>query len=389
MTDGGILLRADFLSPVRSAALALLVLLAVPAASSAAPLVCDGSSAVTLFGLDTSTGRMLFSVPPLGGQGGSWLVEVNASGDSARAWTDLPRGLFGGSTGPGPVLAVVPCGASCVQPVRWEHGTWKPLGEALTLPTAANVTLTYDLSGVPWVVAHGPSNTDGYVQAWAFRLKGRDWESRGSLAVTALGEPPALPAPQRKDGILTGSGLFSASGRPEPWVAALPTLARDRQGQVLAVTGTSSAYLSADGVIYLSDDSGKSWRRSLWNPWGTTSTAGLWRQGSDYWVDLPYGDHKGSLRLVWFDRRIPNEEKLILTRLAPGGEWERLAETRSDVRSKNESLLLSQVLVPQADTWFLLSGCAATADGSHLVVRVFDRNGLSSSKLVPLRQGHQ
>lgn len=163
MTDGGILLRADFLSPVRSAALALLVLLAVPAASSAAPLVCDGSSAVTLFGLDTSTGRMLFSVPPLGGQGGSWLVEVNASGDSARAWTDLPRGLFGGSTGPGPVLAVVPCGASCVQPVRWEHGTWKPLGEALTLPTAANVTLTYDLSGVPWVVAHGPSNTDGYV----------------------------------------------------------------------------------------------------------------------------------------------------------------------------------------------------------------------------------
>ena len=386
-------MQADSLVPLRAAkaaTLALLLLLTVPAASPAAtPAICDGNSAITLFGLDTSTGRMLFSVPPLGGQGGPTLVEIDAAGNSARAWTNLPKGLFGGSTGPGPILAVTPCGASCVQPMRWMRGTWEPLGEALTLPTAANVTLTYDMSGAPWIVAHGQLNAEGYLQAWAFRLNGREWESRGGLRVTALGEPSALPAPQRKDGILSGSGLFSASGRPEPWVAALPTLPRDRQGQVVAVTGTSSAYLSADGVVYLSDDSGKSWRRSLWNPWGMTGTAGLWRQGSDYWVDLPYGDHRGSLRLVWFDRRVASEEKLILTRLAPGGEWERLTETRSDVRSKNDSLLLSQILVPRADTWFLLSGCAATADGSHFVVRVFDGNGLSSSKLVPLRQGHQ
>ena len=55
------------------------------------------------------------------------------------------------------------------------------------------------------------------------------------------------------------------------------------------------------------------------------------------------------------------------------------------VKSKNSTFSLSQIVVPQADSWFLLSGCAATADGSGLVVRTFDRNGLSGSKLVPLR----
>jgi hypothetical protein len=280
---------------------------------------------------------------------------------------------------------VLPCGSGCIQPTQWTGAAWQPLGDTLAIPATANVTLTYDMTGTPWVIAHGQADNQGYVTAWAFHLSGQEWESRGSLRVTAVGEPAALPAPQRKDGVISGTGLFSASGRPEPWVAGVPTLPAARRGQVVAVTGTSSAYLSADGVVYLSDDSGKSWRRSLWNPWGLSGTAGIWRQGSDYWVDLPFGDHRGALRLIWFDRRTPAEEKLILTRLAPGGEWERLTEARSEVRAKNSSFSLSQIVVPQADTWFLLSGCAATADGSGLVVRTFDRNGLSGSKLVPLQ----
>lgn len=364
--------------------LLLAALLALSGPAGAAPALCDGSSAVTLFGLDTSTGRMLFSVPLTGG-GNPLLVEVDAAGAQARAYPDSPKGIFGGSTGPGPVLAVTPCGAGCLQPVQWSGGAWQPLGDSLAIPATANVTLTYDMAGIPWVIAHGPADTQGYLKAWAFRLNGRDWESRGSLPVTAVGSPAALPAPQRKDGVVSGTGLFSASGPAEPWVAGLPSLPRDRQGQVVAVTGTSSAYLSADGVVYLSDNSGKTWRRSLWNPWGITGTAGIWRQGSDYWVDLPFGDHRGALRLIWFDRRTPSEEKLILTRLAPGGEWERLSETRSEVKSKNATFSLSQIVVPQTDAWFLLSGCAATADGSGLVVRTFDRNGLSGSKLVPLQ----
>lgn len=360
-------------------------------ALAASPAICDGSSVVTLFGLDTSTGHMLFSVPPRGEQGKPWLVEVDAMGTEARAWPDPPKGLFGGSTGPGQVMAVVPCaGPGCLQPMQWTGEAWQPLGESLAIPAAANITLTYDMTGTPWAIAHGKANPDGYVQTWAFRLNGREWESRGSQPVTALGSPAALPAPQRKDGVITGTGLFSASGRPEAWVAGLPSLPRERQGQIVAVTGTSSAYLSADGVVYLSDDSGKSWRRSLWNPWGLSSTAGIWRQGSDYWVDLPFGDHRGALRLVWFDRRRANDEMLILTRLAPSGDWVRLAEGRSEVRTKSaENLVLSQVAVPQADRWFLLSGCAATAEGSGFVVRVYDGTSLSAAKFLPLKTGRK
>ena len=96
----------------RPASLFLLALLALSGSSAgAAPAVCDGASAVTLFGLDTSTGRMLFSVPPAGG-GNPWLVEVDAAGAQARAHADSPQGIYGGSTGPGPVLADVPARAT-------------------------------------------------------------------------------------------------------------------------------------------------------------------------------------------------------------------------------------------------------------------------------------
>lgn len=372
-----------------AAVLVLGVLLAsLPAA--AAPAICDGSTAVTLLGMDTSSGRMLFAIPPMSDDGKGWLVELDAEGREARAWPAPPKGLFGGSVGPGPVLAVTPCGASCLQPVRWT-GTasgsgWEPLGDPLTAPTAATVTPTYDNTGAPWVILHGASRQDGQVQAWAFRLEGREWQNEGGQTVTAVGQPAALPAPQRKDGVLTGTGLFSSSGRPEIWVVGVPNLPAERRGQLIALTGSSVAYVSADGVVYLSDDSGKSWRRSTWTPWGTRGTAGMWRQGKDYWVDLPFGDHRGALRLVWFDRRRPTEETILLTRLAPSGDWLRLAETRSEVRSKSgEQLPVTQVLVPRGEIWLLLSGCAATAQGSGFVLRSFDGTTLSPSRFIPFR----
>ena len=37
-----------------------------------------------------------------------------------------------------------------------------------------------------------------------------------------------------------------------------------------------------------------------------------------------------------------------------------------------------------ADTWLLLTGCAATAQGSGLVLRVFDGKGVSEARFVPL-----
>jgi hypothetical protein len=355
----------------------------VKARAAAPPTICDGTSAVTLIGIDTTSGHMLFSIPPLRPKEKPWIVELDARASEARAYPDPPQGLYSGSVGPGPVVAAVPCGASCVQPVRWEDGSWSPLGEPLTTPTAANLSTTYDPAGTPWLLLQGASSQDGLVKTWAYALDGREWKSHGAMDVTGVGQPSSLPAPQRKDGVLSGTGLFSASGHPEAWVAGLPDLPAARRGALVALTGSDSAYLSGDGVVYLSDDGGKKWRRSTWTPWGSTGVVGSWRQGTDYWVDLPFGDHQGALRLVWFDRRRPSEERVLLTELTRTG-WIRVAETLSEVRSKNgESMPVTQVLVPHGNAWILLSGCAATANGSGLVLRLFDGREMSAPKLVP------
>ena len=79
---------------------------------------------------------------------------------------------------------------------------------------------TYDLSGAPWFLVFGSAATTaattGQQKVWAFRLEGREWQNRGSMTVAAVGQPAALPAPQSKDGVLAGTGLFSASGLPQP-----------------------------------------------------------------------------------------------------------------------------------------------------------------------------
>lgn len=360
-----------------------LSLAAMPAV--AAPSFCDGTTTLTLIGMDTSTGRTLFSISPSRANTQGWIVELDAAGQEARAYPDDPQGRFSGSVGPGPVVAVRPCGKSCLQPVRWKSGAWEPLGESLTTPTASTVATTYDHSGGAWLLLYAPGATEGRLKAWAFRLEGREWQSRGSLEVAAVGQPQALPAPQRKDGVLTGTGLFSASGLPENWVVGLPAVSAERRGQLIALNGLSAAYVSGDGVVYLSDDSGKAWRRSTWTPWPSTGTVGIWRQGADYWVDLPFGDHRAALRLTWFDRRRQTDEVAVLTRLSPSGEWLRLAEAPGQVKTKSEALPITQVLVPKGDIWLLLSGCAATAEGSGLVLRVFDGKAVSAAKLVPLK----
>jgi hypothetical protein len=356
---------------------------ALPAA--AAPPICDGSTALTLIGMDTASGRTLFSVPPLRDGQPGWIVELDGDGREARAWPDDPKGRYGGSVGPGPVVAAIPCGPSCIQPVRWSAGTWEPLGDSLSAPTASTADPTYDQTGAPWFLLHGVSGKAGQEQAWAFRYEGRDWRNRGSMIVAAVGQPPALPAPQRKDGVLTGTGLFSASGPPETWVTGLPGIKVERRGQLIALTGTSAAYVSGDGVVYLSGDSGKTWRRSTWTPWGTQGTVGIWRQGKDYWVDFPFGDHRGTLRLVWYDHRVA-EEKVVLSRLTPNGDWLKLIEIPGEVKTRNgEKLGITQILVPKGDTWILLTGCAATAQGSGLVLRVFDGKAMSEPRFVPLK----
>lgn len=373
--------------------IAFLLLAIVPAAGSpaAAPAqtgpVCGSNNPLTLIGIDSAAGNILFSSPPAG-KGEPWLIELKADGSRARARPDRSKGRFGGSVGPGPILAALPCGDSCVQPVRWTGDLWEPLGDPLRVSSATNVSPTYDRTGAPWFLIHSSTREAGRFRVQAFRFDGSGWRSRGELEVTAVGQPSALPAPQRKDGVLSGTGLFSASGRPEVWVAGIPSLPASRRGQLIALTGTAAAYLSGDGVVYLSEDSGKRWRRSTWTPWGSSEgTVGIWRQGNDWWVDLPFGDHEGSLRLVWFDRRIPSEEKVLFTRLTQSGDWVRLAETRSELRTRSESLGISQILVPKGNTWILLTGCVAVGGdrgGSSLVFRLFDGKSLSDPKMVRL-----
>lgn len=361
-------------------------LLAATAGAQPAGPVCGSTNPLTLIGIDTTSGAMLFAAPAVG-QGTPWLIELAADGSRARLFPDRTKGRFGGSVGPGPVLAASPCGANCLQPVSWTGSDWQPVGEPLRVPTATTVSSTYDRTGTAWFLVQFPAKQDGSVQVEAFRLKGQDWESRGALAVTGVGQPAALPAPQRKDGVLAGTGLFSASGRPESWVTGVPSLPANRRGQLIALTGTSAAYLSADGVVYLSDDSGKTWRRSTWTPWGVSgsdSTVGIWRQGTDWWVDLPFGDHEGSLKLAWFDRRVSSGEKILLTRLTPNG-WVRLSEAKSEVSTRSEVLPLTQILVPRGDTWLLLTGCVASQNVSSLVLRVFRDGKLSDAKLVKLQ----
>jgi hypothetical protein len=357
------------------------VQVASPAASPRP--ICDGTSALTPIGTDTDSGRVLLSVPPLAGEHQGWIVELGMDG-TATAYPDPGDGRFGGSAGPGPVVAVRPCGNACLQPIRWKAGAWEPLGEPLSTPTVITAAATYDLMGTPWLVVHGKGKEEGVVRAWAYRLEERDWKSKGSLEVTAVGDLQALPSPQRRDGVLSGTGLFTASGSPEVWVQGLPDLPPARRGAVVGLAGSAAAYLSADGAVYLSGDSGKSWRRSTWTPWGA-GTTGIWRQGKDYWIDLPLGDRRGPLELAWFDRRTPDQESIFLTRLTPAGAWTVLSQAKSEIRTKNDDrLAVSHVLAPREGALVLLSGCAATAGGSGLVVRSYEKGTLSEARFVPI-----
>jgi hypothetical protein len=377
--------------------------------ASGAFAICDSTAPLTAIGMDTQSGLVLFAVGGSGGAAGSWIVALetaspadavtaNDSGTGgatnattafpalrAQAYPERTGARFGGSVGPGPVLALQPCGPECLQPVRFGHGEWPPLGEPVTVPSASTAALTYDASGAPWLVAHAAANQEGLVQAFSYRFEASAWKSHGGLAVTALSQPQAVPAPQRRDGVISGTGLFSASGPPTTWVAGLPGVPPARRGQLLALPGTDAAYLAADGVAYLSADSGKTWRRSTWTPWGGGDTTGIWRQGTDYGIDLPFGDHRGQLQLVWFDRRSPAAERMVLTRLGAGGVFTELAAAPTDVTTRNgDHLPVTQVLIPTNETWLLLSGCAATATGSGLVLRTFEKNQLSEPRFIPI-----
>ncbi len=372
------------------------------AATNPTRTICDASAALTVIGVDTAAGMTLLALRSAESSGGNapgppgWVIELDSTGDRARAFADPETGRFGGSVGPGPVLAAQPCSGSCLQPVRWSDGAFRPLGEPLTVPRGATSAATYDAAGAPWLVlladpapgasgASGasPGTVGGNLRAWAWRFNG-EWSERGNQVVSAVGDLPAAPAPGSTDGIVVGTGRFRAGSPPALWAAGLPALPAERRGQLLALSEHDAAYLSSDGAVYGSSDAGASWKRSTWTPWGP-STAGPWHQGTDYWVDLPLGERRGSLQLAWFDRRVPSNERLILARRDPDGTWVNQIEAPSEIRTKDgDHLAVSHVLLPKEGHWLLLSGCVATKEGSGLVLRTFDGRKLSEPRFVAI-----
>lgn len=378
----------------------LLLLLAATGTAAAGP-DCSLGSGLHLVGLDSASGEALLSLP--GTEGGSYLVGWRQGAARARAVREPEAaGRFGGSIGPGPVFAFARCGRGCLQPLHLEEGLqaggWRPLGEPILAPHAATVHGTYDLDGIPWVVIHGsPHSTDdraaaraGFVTAWAFRLEGREWRPAGSIDVTAVAVPGAVPAPWLPDAVVTGTGLFAAGGEPRAWVTGLPAGRSDPGSQILpfgragAPGRTAAAFLSSEGAVYRSADSGGSWHLASWRPW-ETGTAEPWRRGDDYSVDLATGVPGAALPVLWFDRRLAGRERLVFSEMTSAGAWREVATGPARLpTSAGEELTVTHVLRGPGERWTALFGCVASAGRENLVVVEVQDGEVRPSQLIPL-----
>lgn len=364
----------------------LLAAPAMPAAGDepAATFTCNRDSVLTLAGLDTSAGTALFSLTD---GGGGWLLRVPAAGAGAtyrRAPAAVRR--FAGSVGPGPVFALTGCGDGCYRAVLLGgDAAGEPLGQPFRAQGAVTAHTTYDAQGTPWVVLH---RRDGdALRAQALRLEGELWRDHGEAAVRAVGPLAALPAPDGGAAVVSGTVRFAAGETPRPWVAGLPALPAERQGELLPVTGGGAAYLDAGGEIYLSSDAGATWQKTRWTPWGIQQ-ARLWQPGRDYGVDLPAGDRGGPLALAWFDRRRADRRRLLLTAWEPQSGWRVDADLAPEVSTLDGALLsYDHLLQPRPGSWLLLTGCVNTAAGPGLSLRTAGADGLSKPRWVPLAAG--
>lgn len=377
------------LAPALGLALGLLFAPALEAAPPSEGAVqrgpeCGLSAVPSLVGFDTAAGEALLSLPAR--EGGSYLVLWRQGAETARLFRE-PEGVgrFGGSIGPGPTFAVRRCGDDCLQPIRFDDGDWEPLGEPIAAPVAATVHATYDRSGHPWTVVHGSSDRPGLTRAWAFHLDGREWRSAGRLEVAALSPQGAVPAPWFPLAVVSGTGLFAATGEPRTWVSGLPADRGGTGSQVIAYDRKAVAFLSSDGLVYRSDDSGETWRLSSWTPWGT-GEAEPWRRGTDFTLDLPTGVPSGSFPVLWFDRRLEGRESLVFTEMDAAGRWRQVAVGPARVpTSAGEDLTLALVLRSHDGRWSSLFGCVMSSGRPRLVVTELSGDRVSPPRLIPLQ----
>jgi len=357
---------------------------ALVAAPAHAAFRCDSSSTLTLLGVDTGTSRALYAVPQTDG-GPRWLLEADFASGKARAWPS-PEGAapFGESTGPGAAIAGTRCGAKCLQVVRFRDGAWQPLGEPLLSPESATLHLAWDRGGAPWVVLHALAGSS--ISATAYRLEGGDWVSKGALSVRAVGNPGAAPAPPGEDGVTTGDGLFTATGKPRRFVQALPKLAGAEHGQLVWLGGKSALHLGGDGLLRTTADGGTTWEPLHWQPLTLGQGALAWRPGQDYRIELPDGERTAPAAAIWNDRRVPEKGQLFLAAAgASAGEWRLLVSTPDGILTEGgERIPYGSVLRFGGERWVLLTGCVSRQGGASLAIRRVADGKLGAPELLKI-----
>jgi len=360
----------------------LLIAGALAAARGEADLHCDSTTTLTLLGVDTKASRALYAVAQSAGAG--WLLEADLAGGAARAWP-APAGVaaFGESTGPGGLLAGVRCGEKCLQVAKFRDGAWYRLGEPLLASDTATLHLAWDRAGAPWAVLHALAG--GAVNATAYRLEGKDWVSKGAMSVRAVGNPGASPAPVGEEGVSSGDGVFTATGKPRRFVEVLPKIAGAEHGQLVWLGGKAALHLGSDGLLRATADGGTSWQPLHWQPLSPGQGALAWRPGKDYRIELPDGERTGPAAAIWNARRVEGKGQLFLALSSPAGEWRQLLATPEGILTQGgERLPYSSVLRFAGEKWALVTGCVSRQGGASLAIRRVADGKLGAPELLPI-----
>ena len=363
---------------------ALLALVVGGAAPAGAQPSCDSSTALTLLGLDTRAQRALFMLPASGGK--PWVLELDLQADAATTFPDPgAENRFGGSTGPGPVIAASRCGERCLQPVVFRGGRWERLGEPLLASSTMTFHATWDRAGVPWIVLHSFADGAG-TAAKAYRLEGGDWSSEGGLSIRGVGSPGAYPAPAGEAGIVSGDGLFVAGKPPRRWISALPAVPAAEPGELIWSGGNQAAHVGADGALRWTSDGGRKWDELRWQPWSGGEGDLAWRRGRDWWIELPEGERGAPPVAVWNDKRVATRTRLYLAQRDSSGAWRVLLETPQGLLTEaGDRLPYNHLFRFAADRWVFVTGCVSRRDGAAIVTRAVAGNRLLAPELVPLK----
>jgi|CXWL01.1.fsa_nt_gi hypothetical protein len=385
---------------------AFAALLLAAGAASAVTLdlarLCTDASPVTVVGMDFQTGTLLLSLTneqaaEMPGTP-TWLVALAPGASTAALFRGDAVGRTGGSFGPGPILSGLPCGVDCLQVERWRGdrdpvSPWEPVGDPLPLGETMSFAATYDHTGTPWVLLQ-KLGAAGATVGWAYRLQGREWVAAGSLPTLALPSPPLSPAPTGLggDAVVAGAARFAPSGRPSNWVTGLPTLPRERQGQLLSLVDGAAGYFAADGTLFVSADRGATWRQQVWTPWQRGSVQ-IWQRGSDFSTDLPGGVRGDAFYVTWFDQRDAADPRIWMSAWRPGpampGQeipspevlWNGPGVIATDT---GDRLPVQEVLQRRPGDWLLLAGCVASPGGAGLALRTVSEGAVSPAALVRL-----